>query len=186
MRVQTVPATLSAIALLLMASAALAQAPAQPAAGTGFRLEVQGTPQGMDPDDFAQAVLKALPPELKDPAGNFTRHELYEAGADYRMVLVFHGNDALDAGTLCAATAGDSGPQTAPPPFENLASTTRIAAAFCKGPEQLSAATDQMTGELMPEQASFRFLVADVTKQLFPGGFDVLPCGSTTAAGGQP
>lgn len=174
------------LALALLAPAALAQDSPQAVRKPGFRLEVQGTPDGMDPNAFAGAVLNALPEELKDPERNFTRHELYEETVDYRMVLVFHGNDALEAGTLCAATAGDRSPRTAPPQFQALTATTRVAAAFCKEAETLSSATDQMTGEVMPEQASFRFLVADVTKQLFPGGFDVLPGGATTAATTRP
>lgn len=149
----------------------------------GFRLEVQGTPDSVDPQRFAKAVLDALPEQLTDPDRNFTRHELYDADADYRVVLVFHGNDALDATTLCAVTAGDRAPATAPPAFETLTATTRVSAAFCKGAETLSSARDQMTGEVLPEQASFRFLVADVAKQLFPDGFDAIPGGTaaTTA-----
>ncbi len=186
-------ALFSAAGILCLATAALAQTSTSPPAeqagqqrDVGFRLEVQGAPRDMDPQAFASAVLSALPQPLTDPEQNFTRHELYEAGADYRMVVVFYGNDSLEAQGLCAATAGDRAPDAEPPAFEKLTTTTRVAAAFCKGEETLSSATDQMTGELKPDQASFRFLVADVTKQLFPGGFDVMPGSGTTTATTQP
>ena len=52
---------------------------------------------------------------------------------------------------------------------------TRITAAFCDGAKPLKTATDRMVGSVTPGQAGFRFLVSDITKQLFPDGFGTIP-----------
>ncbi|QJE73408.1 hypothetical protein HHL28_10160 [Aerophototrophica crusticola] len=146
-----------------------------PPGNPGFALVVQGNVPGMEPAAFAESVMKALPEQLTDPTRNFTRGEGFDPKAEHRMVMVFHGDDQLDPRGLCATVAKEQAAPAANAGFLDLKSTVRVAGAFCKGEEALSTATNQVSGELRPDQASFRFLVSDVAKQLFPSGFDVLP-----------
>ncbi|HYE51638.1 MAG TPA: hypothetical protein VEB20_18725 [Azospirillaceae bacterium] len=190
-------ARLLALALLLPAAAAAQQAqpvqgqaapPAQSQtqgqqaqgeqAGTrpaepGFRLDLAGRIGPMGQEQLAEAVRQALPEALTDPQRNFRTKAVPDG--DYRLVMVFHGQEALAADGLCARTVESPQAVQAAPAQPDLAATTHVTAAFCDGDRTLSAAADRMTGEVVPGQASFRFLVADIAKQLFPSGFDVLP-----------
>lgn len=177
------------------------QAPAQPGneadlgvqtPDPGFSLDVAGSIGDTGEEQLAEAVSQALPDDLTDPARNF-KAKTANAG-DYRLVLVFHGDAQLPADTLCvqAKQAEESNaPEpavSAEPAQPRLDATTHVTAAFCDGEKTLSAAADRMTGEVVPGQASFRFLVADIAKQLFPSGFDVLPGteGATATTRTQP
>jgi len=179
----------AALVPLLIVGSAAAQGLPEPGIpdveDPGFRLELQGIPPGMDDDDFSRSVLAALPEDLLDPQRNFQRSDLYRKGESYRLVLVFHdGREVatLQPETLCASAAREAPVDAPPPEMENLTTTTHVAAAFCQGAQALSSARDQMTGQLLPDQASFRFLVSDVAKQLFPDGFAVMPgTGAATA-----
>lgn len=198
---------LLAATLSLLAAPALAQQPAEPPprpqvvpvqpsapaaapapdsplppGNPGFALVVQGNVPGMEPAAFAEAVMKALPEQLTDPTRNFTRGEGFDPKLEHRMVMVFHGDDQVDPRALCATVAKEQAAPAANAGFLDLKSTVRVAGAFCRGEEPLSTATNQVSGELRPDQASFRFLVADVAKQLFPSGFDVLPGVGATAS----
>ncbi|MFM2041893.1 MAG: hypothetical protein RLY86_469 [Pseudomonadota bacterium] len=156
-------------------------------AGPGFRVEIQGMPAGMDRAAFGDAVLAALPPALLDPGRNFTRSDAFRTGEAYRMLLVFHSPETGDQGgaarsagttdltTLCRREEGPPLPEAPPPAFADLTASTTVSAAFCRGTDTLSTAEDRLTGEVRPDMAGFRFLVGDVAKQLFPGGFDRLP-----------
>lgn len=157
------------------------------ASDPGFRVEIQGVPTTMDEQAFADAVLAALPAQLLDADSNFTRSEIYDPQADYRLLLVFHAEEEEPTlTTLCARAAkGEVLPDAKPPEFEALTTTTKISAAFCRNEETLTTATDRMTGRVTPDQASFRFLVADVSKQLFPSGFENMP-GTPAALTGVP
>ncbi|HYC03000.1 MAG TPA: hypothetical protein VED40_06885 [Azospirillaceae bacterium] len=158
----------------------------------GFSLDVAGSIGDTGEEQLAEAVSQALPDDLTDPARNF-KTKTANAG-DYRLVMVFHGDAQLPADTLCvqAKQAEEmNAPEpavTAEPAQPRLDATTHVTAAFCDGEKTLSAANDRMTGEVVPGQASFRFLVADIAKQLFPSGFDVLPGteGATATTRTQP
>jgi hypothetical protein len=147
-------------------------APAAPDAG--FDLVVVGGMPGIEPERFARAVAEALPERLTDAQTNFTRHPGHDADTSYRMHLVFHGKgNAVVPETLCTRPAPEARPPA--PPGD-------LMAAFCAGDAALSTATDRMIGSIVPGQAGFRFLVADIAKQLFPDGFDMLPGTGTLAA----
>ncbi|ACI99730.1 hypothetical protein [Rhodospirillum centenum] len=184
---------LTAVLLVMLASPAAAQpAPAAPALelpapDMGFVLEVRGRlPDGVAAEEFGRRIAAALPEPLADPQRNFTKSSAYRPEADYRLVMVFHGPEPVEAARLCdgvAATPDDQAPQA--PRFDDLGTTNHVTAALCESGTVLSTAADRIAGELRPEQASFRFLVADVIKQLFPSGFDTLP-GSIPGAAPAP
>ena len=142
----------------------------------------------MSREEFQTAVLKALPDQMLDAESNFTNATAYDPGNSYRLVMVFHAEDeTLTDEVLCqrAVERPDKvDAETEDAPFQDIMSTTRVTAAFCENNEALSTATDKMVGKIEPGQASFRFLVADVTKQLFPDGFAELPSASALAGGG--
>ena len=146
-------------------------APAPPE--SGFDVIVIGVMKGSSPEDFSQKVVEAIPPQLMDPKTNFTSGVGFKRDRDYRLVIAFHGEDMLEADTLCTRT--DDVDTTPPPEQADLMAATRITAAFCEGAKPLSTATDRMVGSITPGQAGFRFLVSDITKQLFPDGFGTLP-----------
>jgi len=146
-------------------------APAPPE--SGFEVIVIGVMKGNSPEDFSQKVIEALPPRLMDPRTNFTAGVGFKRDKHYRLVMAFHGEDMMDASTLCTRT---NDVDTTPPPEQSdLMAATRITAAFCDGAKPLSTATDRMVGSVSPGQAGFRFLVSDITKQLFPDGFGTIP-----------
>jgi hypothetical protein len=150
---------------------ALAQTAGQPP-DPGFTLEVRGGPPDIPPAQFRRDVLAALPAQLLDPARNITHADGYQADGRYRLVMLFHrGTDEAPTGELCQAAA----PPVPPASLKDLRSTTHLVAAFCENDQARATAHGQTTGETSPQQASFRFLVADVAKQLFPSGFNVLP-----------
>ncbi|WP_029012078.1 hypothetical protein [Niveispirillum irakense] len=157
---------------LLPAGAALAANPPSPE--PGFTLEVRGAPPEVAPEQFRRDVLAALPPEMLNPESNFTKAEGYQPGGRYRVVMRFHRGEEAPAGELCAAEDATQGDAPAPE-LNNLQTTTHLTAAFCDNTEALSMAKGRLTGATSPQQASFRFMVADVAKQLFPSGFGVLP-----------
>jgi hypothetical protein len=146
-------------------------APAPPE--SGFDVIVIGVMKGSSPEDFSQKVVEAIPPQLMDPKTNFTSGVGFKRDRDYRLVIAFHGEDMLEADTLCTRT---NDVDTTPPPEQaDLMAATRITAAFCDGAKPLKTATDRMVGSVTPGQAGFRFLVSDITKQLFPDGFGTIP-----------
>lgn len=151
-------------------------APAAPDAG--FDLVVVGSIPGQDPEDFGKAVAQALPERLTDGGTNFTGNPAYKQDGEYRIVLVFHGENVVDMEALCPTEREVEAEPPAPP--DVLTQTTRVTAAFCEKGETLSSASDRMIGSVEPGQAGFRFLVSDVVKQLFPNGFDQFPGTSTT------
>lgn len=174
---------LGGVAVAFAATCAAAQpvAEVKPAAPeAGFDLVVVGGLPGVEPERFALAVAEALPDRLVDAQANFTRHPGHDAETSYRMHVVFHGEgDAVAPETLCTRP----NPETVPPaPADDLMAAIQVAAAFCAGETALSTATDRMLGSIAPGQAGFRFLVADIAKQLFPDGFDTLPGTGTLAA----
>jgi len=145
---------------------------ASPPPDPGFTLEVRGGPPDIPPAQFRRDVLAALPAQLLDPTRNLTRADGYQADGRYRMVMLFHrGTEEAPTGELCQTQQ----PPTRPAELGNLRSTTHLVAAFCENDQARATAHGQTTGETGPQQASFRFLVADVAKQLFPSGFNVLP-----------
>lgn len=166
-----------AMAMLLTMAAspsALAQPPSPPA-DPGFAVEVRGGPPEIPPAQFRRDVLAALPAELLDPARNVTRADGYQADGRYRMVMLFHRGEAeVPPDMLCKAAQAQH-PPAPPADLTDLRSTTHLVAAFCENDQARATARGQTTGETSPQQASFRFLVADVAKQLFPSGFDVIP-----------
>jgi len=146
------------------------KAPTRPE--SGFEVVVVGIMPGIKPDDFSRAVADALPPALVDPTVNFTRDAAYKSGGNYRLVMAFHGEDVMEAANLCRTP---SAVDARPPAPNDLMTATRVTGAFCSNEQPLSTATDRMVGSVSPGQAGFRFLVADVTKQLFPNGFSSIP-----------
>jgi hypothetical protein len=158
------------------AQSSVTVAPAAPEAG--FDLIVVGGIPGQAPEDFGKAVAQALPERLTDSSTNFTANPAYKADTNYRIVMVFHGDEVLDTQALCPAHDEVQAQPPAPP--EDLMQATHVTAAFCEAGETLSSATDRMLGSVEPGQAGFRFLVSDVAKQLFPNGFDQMPGTSTT------
>src|SRR3712207_4782186 len=116
---------------------------------------------GVSPEEFSRAVADALPPKLVDPETNFTRDAAYKADKHYRLVMAFHGEDAMDAGHLCKTP---SAVDARPPAPTDLMTATRVTGAFCSDDQALSTATDRMVGSVQPGQAGFRFLVADLAK----------------------
>ncbi len=165
---------LTALMAISLTGPALAQTDGLPA-DPGFSLEVRGGPTDIPPEQFRRDVLAALPADLLDPTRNFTGADGYQRDGRYRMVMLFHrGAEAAATGNLCAAAQAQTLP--APPAnLKDLRSTTHLVAAFCENDKARATARDQTVGETGPQQASFRFLVADVAKQLFPSGFNVLP-----------
>ncbi|WP_114394657.1 hypothetical protein [Oleisolibacter albus] len=191
-----------AFALLLLAWPAAAQqtppvgatSTAAGPAGPGFVVKVQGAMPGMEPDAFADLVMQSLPEQLRNPEANFTRHESFDRNADYRLVMLFHGDEGPadgatgtrgpDPARLCRTVAQDTALPAEAPEFQALTTTTRLTAAFCKNDQALSTARNQLSGEVRPDQAGFRFLVRDTAQQLFPDGFSLppgLPPTATTA-----
>ena len=88
----------------------------------------------------------------------------------------------MDAGSLCRTP---SAVDAHPPEPTDLMTATRITGAFCANEQPLSTATDRMVGSVKPGQAGFRFLVADMTKQLFPNGFNSIPGTISSAPAGS-
>jgi hypothetical protein len=170
------PAAALIAAALCAPFPASAQAPAADPEAGGFRVTVVQPPRGVDAGAFERAVVAALPARLLDPDANFMRDPVARADAPYRMVLVFHGSADPPPADICVerGAAADVVPR---PPRPGAVGTdpTGLAAAFCRRTETLSAAASRISGGLDPEQASFRFLVADVVQQLFPLGFEILP-----------
>lgn len=184
-----------AVALAAAVSGAHAQAPQEqpvqeqpaeiqtPQNNPGFKVVVVGEAEGMSSSAFASAVIDAIPPDLLDRERNFTQDPAYREDQDYRLVIVFHGSDALDARSLCRTAAQE--PETVeaqPSEMSSLMTTTRVTSAFCQGERTLTTATDRMVGAIQPGQASFNFLVSDVTKQLFPEGFTLVPNATASTA----
>lgn len=169
--------------VLLPAGAALADTPPSPE--PGFALEVRGAPPKVAPEQFRRDVLAALPPEMLNPESNFTKAEGYQPDGRYRVVMRFHRGAEAPAGELCAAQDATQG-DVPPPELDNLQTTTHLTAAFCDNAKPLSMAQGRLTGATSPQQASFRFMVADVAKQLFPSGFGVLPGVGAAAASTVP
>lgn len=172
-----------ALAVLLAAgTAGAAEGTPEASADPGWSPIILGAPENMKADEFADAVVADLPPELFDRGANFTSHEAFRADADYKLVMVFHGEgENPDAGTLCTVAAGrapeaEAAPDKAPQ-LDNLMESTGVTAAFCEDGRVLSTATDKISGQAVPGQMSFGFLVSDVAKQLFPDGFEVIPSG---------
>jgi hypothetical protein len=140
----------------------------------GFEVVVVGAQEGMTPEQFNQAVVDSLPPRLVDPQTNFTRDAAYKADHAYRLIMVFHGDSPVEARSLCARPESGSTGAKAPPPTE-MTKATHVTAAFCADDGALSTASGKMLGSVAVGQAGFRFLVADVAKQLFPNGFNTVP-----------
>jgi hypothetical protein len=164
----------AAALLLAMTIPPVAQATGQPP-DPGFTLEVRGGPPDIPAAQFRRDVLDALPAALLDPARNVTQADGYRADGRYRMVMLFHrGEDKMPTGELCRASTAQK-PPVPPADLKDLRSTTHLVAAFCENDQVRAAAHGQTTGETSPQQASFRFLVTDVAKQLFPSGFNILP-----------
>lgn len=153
------------------------------AAEPDFALEVRGTPPGVAPEQFRRDVLASLPPALTDPASNFTRADGYRPDGRYRLVMQFHRGGEMPAEGLCRA---EETAETPPPKLDDLQTTTQLVAAFCDNTKPLSVGRGQVAGETSPDQASFRFMVGDVAKQLFPSGFNVLPGVGAAAATEMP
>jgi hypothetical protein len=174
-----VPALVKALgaAIFLLAGGAGAQT-GPPA--SGFETIVVQPPPGIDPDRFGTAVVDALPHEMKDPATNFMRDPVNRPDAPYRLVMVFHGSTEPPRRNLCIEE--EAAAQTVPQPPAPQTTTgvpTSVTAAFCHGSRSLSEAQTRITGGVDPAEASFRFLVSDVAKQLFPLGFATLPSRGT-------
>lgn len=173
---------LLALAAGAMPAGGAAQQPAQE--DPGWDPVIIGAPASMGEDAFAEAVTAELPEELFSRETNFTTHEAYRQDADYRLVMVFHGEgDGPAPETLCTVEDGEAEEvATSRPQLGNIMQTTEVTAAFCEDDQTLSTATDKITGQAEPGQLSFGFLVADVAKQLFPDGFDVIPRPESSAA----
>jgi hypothetical protein len=146
-------------------------APAAPQ--SGFNVIVIGVMQGSSPEDFSRQVLEALPTSLMDPQTNFTSGVGFRRDKDYRLVMAFHGDDMVEASTLCTRT--NDVEASVPPEQSDLMAATRITGAFCDGDDPISTATDRMGGSISPGQTGFRFMVSDMAKQLFPDGFGTIP-----------
>jgi hypothetical protein len=186
------PIPAAAVAVVLAASlppgASRAQQPADPvrvpvpapAAASdrdpGFVTVVLQPPRGVEPERFGAAVAEALPRELTDPELNFMRDPAAAMRAPYRLVMVFHGSTDPPQTAICAAEreAADAVPRP-PAPGDDPVAPTSVTAAFCREADELSRAHARISGGLDPGQVAFRFLVADVAKQLFPLGFAELP-----------
>ncbi len=143
---------------------------------SGFSLVVAGAAANVGPRALTRAVADALPAGLLDRRLNFTRHATYDPQAPYRIVFLFHDADrsfdrdlCRDSGALTGAT------RQAKPDFRGLMSTVALKAAFCRGSATLATAANRSIGRVQPTDASFRFLVADTAKDLFPDGFARLP-----------
>lgn len=175
--------SLAAAALVLAAGAASAETPPD----SGFETVVVQPPQGVDPDRFGAAVVDALPREMKDPATNFMRDPANRAEGPFRLVMVFHGSAEPPRRALCTEekAAAETVPEP-PAPGSTATVPTSVTAAFCQGPRSLSEAQARITGGVDPAEASFRFLVSDVAKQLFPLGFATLPARGTASGSTLP
>jgi len=146
------------------------------ATGPGFETVVLQPPPGVAPERFGAAVAEALPRELVDPERNFMRDPAAAQRAPYRLVMVFHGSAEPPQTAICAAEAEAAGAVPRPPaPGDDPVAPTSVTAAFCREADELSRAHARISGGLDPGQVAFRFLVADVAKQLFPRGFAELP-----------
>ncbi len=153
-----------------------AQQPVQqqePKPDSGFELVVVGSMPNVEPGAFTKAIAEALPTQLVDRQTNFTRSTAYKPGDSYRLAMVFHADDVVDGPKLCQQPSDVSAAPPADP--GDLRATTHVTGVFCRNDQVLSQATDRMTGSVQPGQAGFRFLVADVAKQLFPDGFAAMP-----------
>lgn len=170
-------ACLAGILGLVSATGTVAQAvpvpaPAEQGQAPGFEVVVVGIMEGIAAEDFAQAVVAALPERLMNPETNFSRDAAYDPDRSYRLVIAFHGDAPLDPATLCRRPSAVEAEPLAP---SDLMAVTHITGAFCEDEQLLSSASDRMVGGVEPGQAGFRFLVADVAKQLFPSGSEQIP-----------
>ncbi|MDR3518916.1 MAG: hypothetical protein P4M00_24215 [Azospirillaceae bacterium] len=139
--------------------------------GAGFTAVVLGISSAGD----EKIVIDALPVPLTDRSVNFTHDSTFRAAVHYRMILVFHAQDRFDGTPLCAQDVPGKGLDITPPAFNDMMKTTHLTGVFCADRQTLMMATSRMVGSVTPGDAGFRFLVADVAKQLFPDGFAVLP-----------
>lgn len=173
-------------ALLIVSTATVS---AFPASAEGVRLQpdggnlavvVFGGMDGVEPERFARSVVAAMPEELFDPDRNFTRHPAYQPQRDYTVVMSFHDPAQPVETDLCkAGSRSDAAPP--PPDFRGLHSAVGLTGALCVDDVALRTTTAQSAGRVTPDQLSFRFLIADAAKALFPDGFARLPRTTTGA-----
>lgn len=150
---------------------------------SGFAVSIIGAMEGMEPRAFAETVVGAFPPDLLDPKRNFTTHDAYDPKQSYRIVLAFHDGRETVAADLCAEQKDATETvDRAKPDFKGLWSTVAVTAALCEGGKPLARAENRSAGSMQPQDASFRFLVADTVKDLFPDGLSQLPRASVGAA----
>lgn len=148
--------------------------------GSNLAVVIFGGMDGVAPESFAGSVAAAMPEELLDPGRNFARHPAYEPEREYTVVMSFHDPAQPVETDLCKA---GSRSEAAPPPpdFRSLHSAVGLTGALCVDDVALRTTTMRSAGRVTPDQLSFRFLIADAAKALFPDGFARLPRTTTGA-----
>lgn len=159
-------------ALMLALSAATPAMSGEPA---GLSVVFHGGVDDAAQDRVARAAMDALPEALLDPQRNFTTHPAYDPERTYRMVLVFHDPAWPVEADLCAGNAEEKPSAIRPADFEGLETGVGLTGALCVDNAVLRQASLHSAGRVSPDQISFRFLVADTAKALFPDGFSRLP-----------
>ena len=164
------PLPISALMLALSAST-----PAISGEPAGLSVVIHGDADNAEQDRVSRAAKAALPEALLDPQRNFTTHPAYDPERTYRMVLVFHDPAWPVDGDLCAGNTKETLSAIRPADFEGLESGVGLTGALCVDNAALRQASLHSAGRVSPDQISFRFLVADMAKALFPDGFSRLP-----------
>lgn len=163
------------IAMAIAGILSVTPAVAQTTESTGWDLELLVLNPALDAKTLRAAVLKALPGQLMDREANFTRHESYNPQKNYHIVLAIH-QDGQDPMIACGRPVSADGvaavPVANPPPARTT--SQRLSGVLCEDQKILTQGSQKTLGELRPGDMGFRYLVADVMRQLFPLGYATL------------
>lgn len=140
---------------------------ARVAGGRDCFVVVYGNPfldRGYDGETFIETVLAAMQGQNPGPATRFTARSSLNAHPDYRVMMLFNGAASVRADDLCAgagALASSDG--------LGAKGEVRILAAWCKEGSVLSEVSGWVEGVQAPTDRRFARLIAQVTRDLFPG-----------------
>lgn len=125
-------------------------------------VEVHGNPLGLDAAVFGRAIGDAM--RSSGVQSNFTTTPGASAEKNLRVVVSF--NARPDNRGLCSAKPGDTGPSARTP-------ITAVYAAWCWGDRVDSEVSTHVAPITGIDDPRFRAMLAQSTRELFPGNKDV-------------
>lgn len=127
---------------------------------------VRGNPfaaRGCDDTRFAAAVVAAMRGQAPGPDARFTLAAADDARGDHRVVVAFNAALTVGAADLC----GGAGAIAADPIGTD--GRVRVLAAWCRNGAVASECSGWTGGVQAPTDRRFTRLLAQVTRELFPG-----------------